>query len=656
MSPVKPLDPGKEIVGDDPVCEPGHHAREHDLRSEIDALISAQDAGSATVRMSALWRQQPTLATANYLALRIDKLRRLSPLQTLRVAFMRSFTIEPLIPLLRASAFAYHLDLQIQAGDFNTYMQDVLDGDSSLYHFKPDVGVLAVRTPDIAPELWSDYSAFALVSASEIADRACSHLRQVVAAFRERSSAELIVHTLEQPLRPAMGVLDSQLEFSQSEAIQAINRAIRRFAREYRGVYVLEYDALVARHGRLGWQDERKLLSVRLPIAAHQLIHLGNELLRFLIPLSGRTAKVLVVDLDNTIWGGVVGEEGVSGIMLGAEYPGAAYQALQKVLLDLSRAGILLAVCSKNNFDDAMDVFKKHPGMVLRATDFAAIRINWNDKVQGLREIAAELNVGIESLAFLDDNPFEREQVRSTLPEVVVIDLPEERLQYAAAVRDCPALERLALSAEDRSRREFYKAQQDRTQSEQTFTSKEDFFRYLQQEAEIASVNPSTRSRVSQLTQKTNQFNLTARRYSERQIEKLAATPGCNVLSLRLRDRFGDQGLVGVAITFDKDELCELDSFLLSCRVIGRSVENALLAHIAAGAIARGCTRLAGWFLPTKKNAPAKDFFQRSGFECTLQDDEGSRWILDLQNHQISSPEWINLTVGNEGSSDFGHP
>ena len=456
------------------------------------------------------------------------------------------------------------------------------------------------------------------------------------------------MHSLERPPSPSFGVLDSQSEAGQSGLIRQINRELRRIAGEFHGVYVLDYDALVARHGSEHWHDERKWLTARLPIAAGYLLPMAREWMRFIVPLSGRIAKVLVVDLDNTLWGGVIGEDGMGGIKVGAEYPGAAYQALQRALLDLSRKGILLAVCSKNNLDDAMEALEKHPGMLVRAKHFAALRINWTDKAQNLREIAQELNVGIDALAFLDDNPFEREQVRAALPEVTVIDLPRSPMEYASAVRSCAAFERLTLSSEDQQRTEMYAAQKRLAEAEQSFQSKEDFFRFLEQEAELEPVSELTLARVAQLTQKTNQFNLTTRRYTEPQIAAMAKQPGWHISSIRVRDRFGDHGLVGVAIAHDEGEQCEVDTFLLSCRVIGRTVETALLAHLAESAARRGRKRLVGWFLPTKKNAPARDFYQQHGFERQETNSTGSLWTLDLNRATLRCPDWIKLKVTTE--------
>jgi FkbH-like protein len=621
------------------------------LRTEVDDLIAQGVFDTASRRLAELWRRDPASGTASFLISRLDKLRDKIALTKFKLAILRSFTVEPMVPLVRAEAFAYGIDLEVHVGDFNTYVQDIVDGESSLYRFAPNAVVIAVRTDQAAPELWRDFADLAPEAAAQTAERVVDSYRQWIGAFRKHSQAALIIHSLERPAPPGLGVLDSQSDSGQSGLILQVNRELRRSGRTFHGVYNLDYDALVARHGSENWHDERKWLTARLPIAAGHLLDMAREWMRFVVPLSGRTAKVLVVDLDNTLWGGVIGEDGMTGIRVGPEYPGAAYQALQRALLDMSRKGILLAVCSKNNLDDAMEALDQHPGMLVHAKHFAAIRINWTDKSQNLREIAEELNVGIDALAFLDDNPFEREQVRAALPEVTVIDLshkdaPANPLEYAAAVRNCAVFERLTLSAEDQQRTEMYVAQKQRAGAEQSFQSKEDFFRFLEQEAELESVSNLTLARVAQLTQKTNQFNLTTRRYTEAQLAEMAKQPEWHMFSIRVRDRFGDHGLVGVAIAHDQGEQCEVDTFLLSCRVIGRTVETALLAHLAESAARRGRKQLVGWFLPTKKNAPARDFYQQHGFAREDANGSGSLWTLNLMSSTLHSPDWIKLRVG----------
>jgi FkbH-like protein len=615
------------------------------LRSEIDRSLEGASPELAAARISELWRNQSDLATAAFVCSSYEKLRGKLDLVPHRLAILRSFTVEPIVPLLRAASFCAGIDLAVQVGDFNTYSQEILDPSSSLYSFVPDSVVLAVRTSDIAPDLWAQYTDLSPEEIQRACERVSSNFQGCMRAFRERSPAALIVHNLEQPVHPSFGVLDAQSGTSQSEAIRQINRDLSRHASESRGIYILDYDALEARHGRQSWLDDRKYLTARLPISGENLIYLSREWLRFLAPLSGKIAKALVVDLDNTLWGGIVGEDGFAGVKLGPEYPGAAYQAIQRIMLDLARRGILLAICSKNNPEDAMEVLEKHPGMLLRPKHFAAMRISWSDKVQGLREIAAELNIGIDFLAFLDDNPVEREQVRASLPEVMVIDLPTNPFGYASTVLDYPGFERLSVSAEDQQRTAMYAQQRERASKQQLFQSKEDFYRFLEQEVEIAPLSPETLGRISQLTQKTNQFNLTTRRYTEQQISEMSARKGWHILSVRVHDRFGDQGLVGVSITHDERDTCEIDTFLLSCRVIGRTVETALLSAIAKAASARECTRLAGYFLPTKKNAPAENFYSRHEFQLVSQSSEGSLWVLDLKEQPIMCPDWIALKV-----------
>ena len=626
-----------------------------DYRGDIDGLIGAGDATGAARALARLWERDGGAGLAGFIASRYEKLRGYLPLVPYRLAVLRSFTVEPVVPIVRAAAFTRGIDLEIHVGEFNAYAQELLDSESGLYRFRPDAVVLAVQTRDVVPDLWLDYARLGETERATAAEAALTRFRGWVRAFRERSQAALIVHSLEAPAVPREGILDGQTEENQTESILRINRGLRALAREHRGIYILDYDALVARHGRETWGDERKWLTVRLPVASAHLPHMAAEWLRFLHPLTGKIAKCVAVDLDNTLWGGIIGEDGMTGIRLGQEYPGAAFQAVQRALLDLTRRGILLAVCSKNNAADAMEAIAGHSGMVLRPGDFAATRINWNEKAQSLREIAAELNIGLDSVAFLDDNPVERQHVRDQAPEAIVIDLPEDPMRFAQAIRDCPYFERLGLSEEDRRRGEYYASDRQRAKLEGTVTTKEDFYRSLEQVAEIALVNAATLARVAQLTQKTNQFNLTTRRYTEQQVAAMAECPGWRVWSLRVADRYADNGLVGVAIAHMDGETCQIDTFLMSCRVIGRTVETALLAHLAADARAQGAQWLQGWFLPTRKNAPAMEFYKDHGFAPAqetgtgLETGTGVLWRLDLHEKQVAAPEWIRVVSPSGG-------
>lgn len=613
------------------------------LRTQIDEAIAAGDATAAAALLAEFWRGDSSGAGAGFVVGRFEKLRDKLPLTRCKLTILRSFTVEPVVPLLRAMAFVAGIDLTVQIGDFNTYAQEIIDPNSKVYEFTPDVVILAAQARDLAPPLWDRFADLEPAEVEKAVEQTIANVAQLAQQFRQRSQAALVIHTLERPTWPAMGVLDGQIAGGQSDAIDRINRGLRDIASKSNHTYLLDYGALVARRGVVHWDDARKWLTARLPIASNEMIHLAREWMRFLHPLTGKVAKVLAVDLDNTLWGGVIGEDGIDGIKLSADYPGAAFQHLQRVLLDLYRRGVLLALCSKNNLNDAMEVFKNHRGMLLKPEHFAAMRVNWEDKASNLRQIAKDLNLGIDAVAFLDDNPVERRWVRSQLPEVAVIDLPDDPMKYADAVRAWPVFERLRLTEEDRQRAKFYAQDRQRDELQQSTGSLEDFYRSLQMKVKIGRMTQATMPRVAQLTQKTNQFNVTTRRYSEQQVTDFGNDPAWRIYTLTAEDRFGDNGLVGLAMLKFTGDVCEIDTLLLSCRVIGRTIETAFLATLANAARSIGATKLVGCFIPTKKNAPAKEFFAQHGFTKKSEENGTQWWELSLAAEQ-SVPQWIDVS------------
>jgi FkbH-like protein len=613
-----------------------------ELREDIDRAIDAGDHAAARSLLAMLWRDVPGPATAGFVTSRFERIRDRIALTPCRVAILRSFTVEPIVPLLRASAFASGIAVDVHLGGFNQYHQEIVDHSGALYRHSPSVVILAVLTSDLAPSLWSGFADLDSAGVDRAVGQAVATLRTLIERFRAVAAAPLVVHTLEMPDAPVNGILDLQRAASQTGAINWINQELAAITRATRNVYLLDYNTVIARRGRDSWRDDRKALTSGMPIAANALTDLAEEWVRFLHPLTGRVCKVLVTDLDDTIWGGIVGEDGVDGIKLGAGYPGAAYLNVQRAMLDLSRRGILLAVCSKNNPAEALDALANHPDMLLRPEHFAAMRIGWNDKAEGLEALAADLNVSTDSLAFLDDNPLEREWVRSRLPEVTVIELPADPMQFARTLRHAPVFERLELSDEDRSRGRYYAEQRLRSEMQQAAGSLEDFYRSLRMQVRVEPVTAATLTRAAQLSQKTNQFNLTTRRYSERELESLQE-PRWRKLLIRVADRFGDNGIVGLAILRIDGSTCDIDTMLLSCRVIGRTVESAFLALLADEARQAGASTLTGSFIPTRKNAPAQDFFRSHGFSTIGREGDTLRWELSLRSTIPAIPEWIAI-------------
>jgi FkbH-like protein len=612
------------------------------LRAQIEDLLQRGHWTDAHLCLGELWRQESKATTARFVSACYDRMRSHMPLHPCRVSFLRSMTVEPLVPILKSAALVSGIDLTIDVGGFGAYVQEILDPNSPVYSSNANLVFLAMQTRDILPEIWESYTDLSPKEVNGAVDRALQQFATWIHSFRSRTKSCLVIHMLERPIASA-GLLEAQTDEGQLAAVDRFNSGLRKLCKEYRGVYALDYESLVARHGRSRWQDEGKWLATRMPFASEALLPMVCEWLKFIHPVVGVTCKALVMDLDNTIWGGVLGEVGAAGLVVDSEYPGAFYRALQRVILDLQHRGILLAICSKNDHEDALSAFRTNPGMILKPEHFAAFRINWRDKAENVAEIARELNVGTDSIAFLDDNPVERERVRRAIPDIKVITLPENPQGFAAAVRDCPLFERLSLSMEDAEHTRLYRERHQRTEFARTVGTLVDFYRSLDQEISIARVTPQTISRVAQLTQKTNQFNVTTRRHSEQEIEDLAARPGWNVYSIRVKDRFGDNGIVGVAITNTCGEICEIESLLLSCRVMGRTIETAILTFLVERSRVEGALCLQGWIIPSAKNAPVRDLYASHGFEPVANEGDAILWNLDLTISEIAQPEWNRL-------------
>ena len=353
----------------------------------------------------------------------------------------------------------------------------------------------------------------------------------------------------------------------------------------------------------------------------------------------GLTKKCIVVDLDNTIWGGIIGEDGFDGIRLGPQPPGNAFVEFQKYLKALSQRGILLAINSKNNFDDAIKVIREHPFMILTESDFSCMKINWNNKASNMKEISKELNIGLDSFVFFDDDPINRELIRESMPEVTTPELPHDPSLYSEVIQSLHDFSTFQITSEDTNRRQMYLEQKQRTESQNSISDISEFLKKLNLEIKIKKTNSFTIPRISQLTLKTNQFNLTTKRYHEDQIKKLSEDENILIGCAQIKDKFGDNGITGVFIV-EKTNYDEwfLDTFLLSCRVMGREAEKAILYFIINEAKNNNIKRLKAKFIPTEKNEPIKNFL--SDCQFYKKDDI---WVYDL-NKPFNMPDFITLS------------
>lgn len=606
-------------------------------QQRVRDVLQAGDSAQLRAVIGDYWMQHRSPATAAWLTRTLKSHRGRLDLPGCRVAMLRSFTVEPSVPMLTAAALAGGIDLEIHVGQFNQYALEILNPQSDLYAFQPDITILAVLTEAIAPELWTGFNILDDASLGHVVDRVTDEYRTLMQTFRQQSDATLIVHTLEPPRWTSNGIADTTAAVSQRAAITEINSRLRRVARDIDGICLLDHGALVQELGARHWYDDARGHAMGLPMSTEAVDMLTHEWMKYIHALTTAQCKVLVCDLDNTLWSGIVGEDGPEGLRMG---PGTPHRQVQQAALDLFHRGIILAACSKNNHDDAWDVISSHPDMLLRPEHFASIRINWQDKPTNLQEIAAELNVGIDSLAFLDDSPTERLAVRTMLPQVTVLPATDDARQYATLIRGEPRFERAWLTVDDRRRGAMYAGQRERRALRETTTDLNTYLHSLETVMEIVRVDPLTVERIAQLTQKTNQFNLTTRRYTPQQITSFDQSTDSEVLGFSVSDRFGDNGIVGVAILTYTDSSAEIDTLLLSCRVIGRSVETAMLATIAEMSRARGCNTLKASFIPTAKNAPAESFLPDHGF---VLDEESAAWRRSLEESLPEVPRWIRV-------------
>ncbi|MCS6913820.1 MAG: HAD-IIIC family phosphatase [Myxococcota bacterium] len=550
-------------------------------------------------------------------------------LRPVRVALAASFTLEPLLPYLGCFLAQRGLLARFALAPFGQIYQALLDP-ASVGAAEADITVVLPRLEDLCARQLDELDRLR-PDAVERARAAChAELERLCQALaeRERRGGLLLCGTLPMPPHTPLGVLDASHPASRSQLLRELNLRLFRQATSGR-MRLFDLDGAVAAFGTSRAYDERLGHLARCPFSDEFLRALALSLSRSIAPLFCAPAKVIAVDLDNTLWGGIVGEDGPHGIQLGPDGAGAAFVAFQEALRKLRDQGVLLCIASKNNEADAFEVIDHHPEMRLRRSHFSAWRIGWQDKATSLRQLAEELSLGLDSFVLIDDSGAECEQVRCALPQVTVLQLPPDPACYVAALRGVAALDRMSITAEDQQRADSYSAERARRAAMAQIRGPEniaDFLRSLELHLTVHMATAEQVPRLAQLTQKTNQFNLTTVRRSEADIAQLLADPGHRLYAAEVRDRFGDYGLTGLAIVRRQgQDSWEIDTLLLSCRVLGRRVESGVLRVVLDDLAALGARRLRGRFIPTAKNEPARSFYPDHGF----RDEGGGCYVLE---------------------------
>lgn len=544
----------------------------------------------------------------------------------LRLAVLGSFTTGQLIAMIELNLFAAGVVAEVYEADYGVFRQEILDPTSGLYDFQPQVLFLATSWRDLggAPALHGDPA-----ESHKLVDAEVDRWLNLWNTAYGRLGCQIVQNNFDAPAWRQLGNYELRHPTSLRRYSAAVNQAFQDRAPPF--VTIHDLDELSAQIGRARWGDERFFHHAKIPCDPECLVEYGHSVASLIIALRGLTKKCLALDLDNTLWGGVIGDDGLGGIRLGQGDPeGESFLAFQRYLKSLKDRGVILAVCSKNEEPVAKEVFEKHREMALRLEDISCFVANWEPKADNLRRIATALNIGRDSIVFVDDNPAERALVRQLAPDVMVPELPEDPAGYIAAVENLRAFQVVSLSSEDLKRTEFYQANAQRQLQEESATNIDDFLRSLAMVAHVAPVDATTLERTAQLINKSNQFNLTTRRRSAAEVQAIADDPQWITRTVSLVDKFGDNGLISVLLARIEQDTLFIDTWLMSCRVLKRGVESLLLNKLVEIARERGLKQIVGEYIPTAKNVIVKDHYQNLGLTKIAEDDGRTRWRLDV--------------------------
>lgn len=548
--------------------------------------------------------------------------------EELRISILRNYTVDSLVPLLKYYCHASSLQPVITMGDYDNIRQEILDETSHIYTERPHIIVVSVLLEHLDP--------------------ACSRHDWTPAVAREtlfgaleellrRTSAMVVLNTVLAPLSAENSLGIVRQAGHRISGVQALNASIREFCHSHSDqVFVADWERMLQCTGEEQALDYRFWYMYRAPFRKDFLAHYARYIVKVGRALKGRASKCLILDCDNTLWGGVVGEEGIGGIQLDRnEYPGRCYYDFQQTVLNLISQGVIVALCSKNNEEDVWEVLDTHPHCLLKRHHLAAWRINWQNKADNIGSLAAELNLGLDSMVFVDDSSIECQTVRDFRPEVTVVQTPELLYELPRLLFGLDLFDTLTVGAEDQHRTQMYAAERERVQLREQVQSIDDYLTTLELQTEIQEAAEEDLPRVAQLIGKTNQFNLTTQRYTEGQVREFAASTDSRVFTMRAGDRFGDLGLVAVLIARRDGSEGTIDSLLMSCRALGRKLEITFVDRCLAAL--EKAWEVSAWraeYRRSAKNAQVECFWDSLGFLPEKQTIESKFYVLPVSQRR----------------------
>ena len=579
------------------------------------------------------------------------QLRAHQGLGNIRVAILGGTTTSEVLVNLEILLLSRGIRPEFYESEYNRYYEDAVIDSAALEEFRPDVVYICTSSRNLR------YSPDLLATEKEVeqaVEAEMGRFRQIWAAIEQRLPKSTIIQNNCEPCttRP-LGNLDATARYGASQFIDRVNAAMASEARSNPHLLIADAHGIASRLGTRQWFSPEYWFHYKMAQTPEAAVYLANTVSAMIATLYGRSKKCLVLDLDNTLWGGVIGDDGVERIQIGKETAvGEAYTAFQQYCKQLQQRGVLLAVCSKNEESNARLGFT-HPDSVLGISDFAAFYANWQPKHENIEAIARELNIGIDSLVFVDDNPAERALVRGQLPMVAVPEVGGDVSRFAEILEESGYFEAVAVSTEDIERTRMYSENASRVEMQRQFSDYGDYLLSLEMEAEIGEFSPVYLDRIAQLTNKSNQFNLTTKRYTSADLASFASRPDCVTLYGRLRDKFGDNGLVTVLLGFLHGNALDIDLWLMSCRVLKRDMELAMLDAMVARAKVLGASRLIGRYLKTAKNGMVADHYAKLGFTRVAEAQDGSSSTWELLIGDYAPRNRYIKEIGNERRADL---
>jgi len=549
-----------------------------------------------------------------------------SSFPAIKISVLGDSSTQFLVQSIKATGYDVNLNFEIYEADYDQLEHEILDESSELYKTQSEFVIIFPSTQKLLQKFYETPPA----EKKSFSEKTLEEIYSFTEVINKNSKSKIIYFNYPEINDSVFGNYGNKTDQSFIYHLRKINLGLMDLSRSIKNLYINDVCSLQNEYGIDFSFDSKIYVTADIVYSLDFTSIVAKNIVDIILSLTGRFKKCLILDLDNTLWGGIIGDDGAEGIEIGELGIGKAFTELQLWVKQLKERGIILAVCSKNDFETVKDAFDNHPDMVLRYDDFTVFIANWENKADNIKQIQGVLNIGFDSMVFLDDNPFERNMVREFLPEVCVPELPEDPAEYLTYLRRLNLFETSSFSEEDSGRTEQYKQESDRLQIKKSFVNEDEYLASLNMFSECKSFDSYSIPRVAQLTQRSNQFNLRTIRYTEDDIEKISNSKDFFTQSFTLEDKFGHNGLISLIIMQKKNDELFIDTWIMSCRVLKRTMENFVLNTIVDIARKNGFKKIAGEYIPTKKNKMVENHYRNFGF---IQTDD--LWKLDAASYDV---------------------